>query len=251
MKSMRRRLPAPALAGTRPVPEQARPPVGATMSVVFALAVVATTLPAPAKADDTPAAPLPMPTIDFAMTGKSMRGAAMDLAHHDGKMRVELKKPGANATVISIIDLKSAKMLMLVPNMSHMAMEVELPPQYAALTMQGTGKKLGQAEVAGETCDLWQVDKAGSSNTVACITEDGIALRTQADVGGTSRTIFEAQSVTRAPQSASLFSFPPDVQIVQLDGKMLNNLPGALGNIGGLGALGGLLQQGQDALKGE
>ncbi len=249
MKSMRRRL--PALSGTQPVPELARPPIVVTMGAMLALAISATLLPIAAMAEDTPSAPLPMPTIDFAMTGQSMRGAAMDLAHHDGKMRVELKKPGADAAVISIIDLKSAKMLMLAPNMSHMAMEVELPPQYAALTMQGTGRKSGQAEVAGETCDLWEIDKAGSSNTIACITSDGIALRTQADVGGASRIIFEAQSVTRAPQNPDQFSFPPDVQIVQLGGKMLNNLPSALGNIGGLGALGGLLQQGQDALKGE
>lgn len=249
MKPMCRRLPALSLAP--PVCARAGRPVGRTISGVFALAMAALTLPVPALAEDTPSAPLPMPTIDYAMTGKSMRGAAMDLAHQNGKMRVELKKPGAAAAVISIIDLKSAKMLMRVPNMSHMAMEVDLPPQYAALTMQGTGRKAGQAEVAGETCDLWQVDQAGSSNTVTCITSDGIALRTQAEVGGTARTLFEAESVTRAPQNPSLFSFPPDVQIVQLDRKMLNNLPGVLGNIGGLGALGGILQQGQDALKGQ
>ena len=249
MKSMRRRL--PTLPGTRPVCERVPPRGRATMSAMLALALAVIALPASATEEGTPSAPLPMPSTDFAMTGKSMRGAAMDLSHHDGKMRVELKKPGADAAVISIIDLKSAKMLMLAPNMSHIAMEVELPPQYAALTMQGTGRKMGQAEVAGETCDLWQVEKAGSSNMVSCITSDGIALRTQADIGGTPRIMFEAESVTRAPQSPDKFSFGPEVQIVQLSGKMLNNLPGALGNIGGLGALGGLLQQGQDALKGE
>ncbi|MGQ3673533.1 hypothetical protein ACT6QG_14185 [Xanthobacter sp. TB0136] len=211
------------------------------------LVVCAAGILEPASAGEAASAPLPKPSVDYSMTAKSMRGARLEMSHHKGKMRVEMKKPGEDAVMTGIIDLETAKMLTLVPAMPNMAMEVELPPQYAATIKRGTGRKVGEAEVAGESCDLWHLDDTKTGETVTCITSDGIALRSHTEMGGAPRVLFEAERVTRAPQDPAKFSFPPEVQIIQLNAKTIKGIQSGIGALGGLGGLGGLLQQGQGA----
>ncbi|WP_454914870.1 hypothetical protein [Xanthobacter sediminis] len=163
--------------------------------------------------------PLPMPTADFGLKANLPRGAVMDMAYSQGKMRVEVAKPQVPGSMVGIIDLTARRMVMLSPQMPKVAVEIELPPEYVVGAMAGTGSKVGRAEVAGEPCDLWQVDPPTdrrSGATSACITADGIALRTEAEIQGTKVVLYEVASLKRGPQDPKLFELPPGAKVMKM-----------------------------------
>ncbi|MFG1394151.1 hypothetical protein [Xanthobacter agilis] len=178
------------------------------------------------------AEPLPFPTADFNLKANLPRNAVMEMAYSQGRMRVEMTKPNVPGSVVGIIDLNTHRMLMLSPQMPKVAVEIALPPEYVVGALAGTGSKVGRSEVAGESCDLWQVDppvdrKLGP--TTACITADGIALRTEAEIQGAKRTLYEVASLTRGPQDPKRFLLPPGVKVVKMpQGKFgsILGLPG-------------------------
>ena len=179
--------------------------------------------------------PVPLPTVDFALKASLRSGAAMDLAHSQGRMRVEMSGANIPGSIIGIIDLKARRMLVRAPNLPNMAVEIELPPEYALGALSGNGIRVGEGQVAGEVCDLWKLEPPGTSRigpTTACITPDGIAVRTEVEFQGRKQTVFEAQSLTRAPQDPKLFQLPPGVQVMKVPkGKI-----GAALGLPGLGA---------------
>jgi hypothetical protein len=59
--------------------------------------------------------------------------------------------------------------------------------------------------IAGQACTDWATAGAGTE-TVLCLTGDGVLLRVQA--GG--RTLVEANRVTYAPADPNLFAIPTD-----------------------------------------
>jgi len=65
--------------------------------------------------------------------------------------------------------------------------------------------------------------------TSACITPDGIALRTEAEIQGTTRVLYEVESLKRGPQDPGLFQLPPGVKVMKVPqgkfGSMLG-IPG-------------------------
>lgn len=177
--------------------------------------------------------PLPLPMTDFGLKADLPRGAVMDMAYSQGKMRVEMSKPDAPGSMVGIIDLKAHRMIMLSPQMPKVAVEIALPPEYVVGAMAGTGTKIGQSTVAGEPCNLWQVDPPTDRKmgpTQACITDDGIALRTEAEIKGTTRVLYEVTSLKRGTQDPKLFQVPPGVKVMKVPhgkfGSMLG-LPGA------------------------
>ena len=200
---------------------------------VFAVAVglLALGLPlgSPARAD-----PVPLPTSDFSLKADLKRGGTIDIAHSHGRMRVEIEKPNIPGSMVGIIDLNARSMLVRTPNLPNMAVEIELPPEYVLGALTGTGLRVGEDTVAGEACDLWKIDpqmKSALGPTIACITPDGIALRTVVEIKGTKQTVFEATSLTRAPQDQKQFQLPPGTQVMKVPkGKI-----GAALGIPGLG----------------
>lgn len=200
---------------------------------VFALTVgvLALSLPtlSPARAD-----PVPLPTTDFALKADLKRGGTIDIAHSQGKMRVEIQKPNIPGSMVGVIDLNARSMVVRTPNLPNMAVEIELPPEYVLGALTGTGLRVGEDTVAGEACDLWKVDpqmKSALGPTTACITPDGIALRTAVEIKGTRQVVFEATSLIRAPQDQKQFQLPPGTQVMKVPkGKI-----GAALGIPGLG----------------
>jgi hypothetical protein len=65
--------------------------------------------------------------------------------------------------------------------------------------------KRGDTVIAGQACTDWATAGAGTE-TVLCLTGDGVLLRVQA--GG--RTLVEANRVTYAPADPNLFAIPTD-----------------------------------------
>lgn len=76
-------------------------------------------------------------------------------------------------------------------------------------------RSAGQCEVAGEDGHLWRPREttAGVERT-ACITDDGIVLR----VTENELVLWEATSVQRGAQEASLFGVPQGYQLIDPDG---------------------------------
>lgn len=188
---------------------------------------------------------LPLPQADFALKADLKRGGTLDLAHSQGRMRIEIAKPSVPGTMVGLIDLSARTMVVRTANLPNMALEIELPAEYVLGALSGSGIRVGEDKVAGEACDLWKVDPQINSAlgpTTACITPDGIALRTEVVIKGRKQTVFEATALTRAPQDQKLFQLPPGVQVVQVPkGK----LGAALGLPGLAGALQGLAGGGQ------
>ncbi|MFG1376776.1 hypothetical protein [Xanthobacter autotrophicus] len=170
----------------------------------------------------------------------------MDVAHSQGKLRVEMTKPNVPGSIVGIIDLRARRMVVRTPNLPNMAVEIELPPEFALGILNGSGLRVGESQAAGEPCDLWKIDtpaggEAGGTAmgasvgpTTACITSDGIALRTEVEVQGKKQTVFEALKLTRAPQDPKLFQLPAGVQVMKVP-------KGKIGSALGLPGLGGPL----------
>ncbi len=181
-------------------------------------------------ADIAKAEPIPVPEIDFALKAKLQQGATMDLAHSGAKMRVLIAGPKLPSSTLGIIDMRTGKMLLMLPDIPKAAAEADAPPAYRLAMPSGDGVRMGPSEVAGQPCEIWRVDKTEVGGPAfACITPDGIPLRTEVDIKGQRQLVYEATSLTRAPQDKSLFQLPPGTQTFKVPPGAANLLKGLLG----------------------
>lgn len=171
---------------------------------------------------------LPMPQTDFALKAKVQQGTTMDLARSGNRLRIHLEGGKMPAPVLGIIDLKSFKMLMMLPDMPNAAVEAEVPPAYRSAFPRGEGEKVGADQVAGIDCEVWRVEKSADLKTPAfvCITADGIPLRTEVESKGKRQLVYEATALVRAPQKPDLFVPPPGTQVLKVPPGAANLLPG-------------------------
>lgn len=171
----------------------------------------------PARAE-----PIPLPTADFEATATTLGGATMTMHHSGDKARVEVD---VGVSITGIMDLKTRKMLMIgaIPGMSNMAMEIGIgDASYGQV--YGSGKRVGEDTVAGEPCQLWQMDAAKAEHdnkyvngpVIVCLSRDYIPLRTQATVDGKLKTITEVTQLKRVRQDPSLFVLPKDVKVMKM-----------------------------------
>ena len=177
-----------------------RRPVGQMLLTLLAL------WPAAAIA----AEPLPLPSVDYAAHGTFIGGGTMTIRHHGGTLRTDMTMPGTPMPMTGYFDLATKKALMVVSTPAGpMAMEVNLADQVGYGAMTGTGVREGRDAVAGEPCDIWRIETSRPEEPVrSCITADGIALRTDAVVGGKSQTVFEIAGVTRGAQNPADLRMP-------------------------------------------
>ncbi|MFK8253631.1 hypothetical protein [Ancylobacter terrae] len=173
---------------------------------------------------------LPLPKIDFALAGRTLGdNATVKMAHREGRIRLEIDVAGMPGGMTAFINPQRRRMIMLsdVPGMQNMAVEVELPEQYAFAGMPISGTRLGTDTVAGEACEVWRAAEKSEAGPVdACITADGIVLRTQATVRGKPQVVFEATEISRAPQDPKRFELPPGVKVTRMPKGMQSLLPG-------------------------
>lgn len=172
------------------------------------------------------AEPLPLPKIDYAVKAKMMGGMTMTSRHAGGKMRMEMSAPGMPVPMTAYIDLKTRKVITVlsVPGTSAMAVETDIGSEGASPVAVGEGRRVGTATVAGETCDLWQVEGKSSieqsMDAVACISSDGIPLRFEATIEGKRQTMLEVTEITRAPQDAKSMIPPANLKKMQMPAGM-------------------------------
>lgn len=172
------------------------------------------------------AEPVPMPQTDYAAKGRFAGGGEISVRHRAGKMRLDFTVAGAPVTMTGIVDLGSRKVLMTMPIPgAKTALEIDLADGGSFGQAVGEGRRTGSATVAGERCDTWEIDGKGAGKAVACVTADGIHLRTEVENDGKRQTVMEIGGLTRGPQDPKLFELPPGTQITKAPAGM-NVLPG-------------------------
>lgn len=172
--------------------------------------------------------PVPLPAIDYQAKAKLVHDGTMVIKHSNGRVRVEMEIPAAPQAIVGIINLKTKKMVMLVPipGMTTTAIEIDFGNDAAFGQVLGEGRMVGNASVAGERCALWEVAGGESKEkAVACLSADNIPLRTQARIDGKFQTIFEVTEITRTPQNPADFELPAGVRVMKLP-KGLKGIPG-------------------------
>ena len=179
------------------------------------------------------AEPIPLPNIDYQAKATMMGGSTVTLHHSGGKMRMEIQPHGLPQAITGIMDLPAHKMIMIgaVPGMSNMAMEIDIGKDASYGQVVGEGKRVGTATVAGESCELWEVESKTSLNAgpiTTCLSRDNIPLRTEATFEGKHRTVMEVTELQRARQDPALFVLPSNIQVMKLP-KGVMPVPGTPG----------------------
>lgn len=173
------------------------------------------------------AEPLPMPSVDYSSKATVAGGATMLTRHANGKLRVEMQVPGMPKPMTSFIDLKAKKGVTVVeqPGMPSMAMEIEFGDGEEFGVAVGQGKRVGSATVAGEPCELWEIEsdtkEVKNAAAVTCITSDSIPLRMEATIDGKREVVLEVTELNRAPQDPKLLSPPANLKVMRMPKGML------------------------------
>ncbi|WP_428032367.1 hypothetical protein [Ancylobacter sp.] len=174
------------------------------------------------------AEPMPAPAVDYRARAKAPRGIEMELAHREGRLRIEIESDGLSNGMVSLIDLAKHGMVVLVevPGMDRMAVEMDLPPGFSFSDAARQGTRTGTGQALGEACDLWRFDtKALNQPVESCVTADGIVLRTTATLGGKPVVLFEVTEFERVPQDPAIFTLPKGVKVRKLPPGMRGLLP--------------------------
>ena len=181
------------------------------VAIVAALSLVAV----PALAE-----PVPLPSVDYVASGNMGNRGTLTVRHHGDKLRTDMQMAAMPVPTLIIVDLKTHKAVihMPLPGVAG-AMEVDLGDAGGLGPVAGEGTKSGTATVGGEPCDLWQMTSRKTTNELtACITADGIHLRTEVTVEGTRQVLMEMTEVKREAQDPGLFELPPGIPIIRQPG---------------------------------
>lgn len=175
------------------------------------------------------AEPVPLPTVDYAVRAKILNDGKAFLQHSNGKMRIEMEFPTVAEPVVGLVDMRTKKMVMLVPipGLTTTAIEIDFGDNASFGQVLGDGRRVGNDTVAGESCTLWEVTTKEEKidKAVVCLGRDNIPLKTQATIEGKVRTVFEATEISRAPQDPKQFELPKGVRVMKLP-KGLKGIPG-------------------------
>jgi hypothetical protein len=170
---------------------------------------------------------LPEPGADYWTKAKMTGGMTIEYRHSKGKVRMEMRAPGMNETMVGYFDVKSRKgiMVMSMPGMPPMAIESGLDGEGQVGVAGGKGERIGSDRVAGEACDLWKPEMNNAEEKrmdgVACITRDGIMLRMVGNLEGKRQTIFEVTELSRAAQDMKLLTPPAGLKPMQIPKGMM------------------------------
>ena len=196
MMSRMRLLPLAALLLATPALAQDRPRLEPTRDVGVTYRLVGAPEPAPGQAQ--PPGPMQV-TLAWNAAGRQAR-----MTNPDGSYLLADLTAGRGY----IISDQHREYIVLPPPPPNGGVPGLLPPG-ATFTRQG------QEQVAGQECTVWRVAFQGS-NGRACITADGIVLRSVGSMGqGQSEAGLEAESVVYAPQPTSLFALPSGYRAMQ------------------------------------
>jgi hypothetical protein len=100
--------------------------------------------------------------------------------------------------------------------MRGMDQEIENPADSWGADTAATATRTGSCSVAGENGSEWTQTGQDGVPHAACVTDDGIILRSKEG----ERTLWETTSVQRGAQDAALFAMPAGVQTIDVGAMM-------------------------------
>lgn len=169
----------------------------------------------PAAAQDRPP---DVPTRDVSVTyqiqggqpGGGPQTIRMSYKVAGDKMRID------EGQVESTIMDGSAKRTLVLNNQQRTYFQVPFDPQQerGAMPPGLTFTRAGNETVAGQPCTVWRAQE-GSNSSTACLTGDGVMLRTEQPGPGNATQRMTATSVDYSPQSDGLFAPPAGFRRVQ------------------------------------
>lgn len=159
---------------------------------------------------------LPQPSVDFEARAILGNSGKATFRHHGGKVRVDARPTGVPVMITAIVDVTAGKALVAIPG-QRSAFEVDLNQDTNYGLLAGTGRKTGTSHViAGEPCETWEVRAEGVDfPAFACITADGVMLRSEATIRDKAVVLMEVVTINRIEQEERLFSMPADYTIVR------------------------------------
>lgn len=156
-------------------------------------------------------------TVTYRLSGTE--GALMRRAWlaAEARLRVEFgPEPGRGG--YTIIDGRGKRALM-VSDVARTVVILPLPAeaglQDPALRADARFHREGRDRLAGANCTVWRIERAEAPLARACITADGVLLRSETDIEG-HRIGREAIKVHYAPQEPAHFRPPADYATVDL-----------------------------------
>ena len=177
--------------------------------LAFAMALLAT----PALAQDRP--PL-FPTRDVAVTyrmsGGPQSGVEMTMSWHAAGQQMRVDMPGGLGFMVA--DQQNQRGFMV---MEAQRMIMDIPMAQAAGAQEAMRNarftRGGNDSVAGTACTNWTYETPQQQGT-ACITADGVMLRSQTSMAGQQLTM-EAVRVNYGPQDPARYQRPQGYQAMQ------------------------------------
>jgi hypothetical protein len=172
--------------------------------------------------------PVPMPGVAYEAQANMLGGrGTASFRHQDGRVRMDMNMTGLPAAITGVLDISQRKMVMMLPMPgTRSAVEIDMTEELGFGASHGSGIRGGQDTVIGETCDLWTIAAPKAEGPVtACITSDGITLRTQATVRGKVETVMEVTALKRGPQDEAQFQLPADLRIMKMPGGLKGLIP--------------------------
>lgn len=114
----------------------------------------------------------------------------------------------------SIVVMKDEKAYMEVPYRNKSVRDPLLPDN--ATTIRGP-----EETVAGTRCVTWQIQTA-TGTSLACVTEDGVVLRSSA---GGNKDVMEATAVQYVTQQPAIFEVPAGFQKMEIPTSLMAQQP--------------------------
>ena len=194
-----------------------RPLIPALLAVFAAL---------PATAQDRP---ILYPTRDvsvlYRFTGPQADGQEMRVSWLSAEQKLRTDMPGGMGW--AVLDRRSQRAFMVM-DAQRVVMQMPLGgaggaggPALPEIGEKARFTRGGDATVAGHSCTIWRFQE-GQNSGEACITKDGVMLRSSGSYDG-HRGGMEARQVTYGAQDAARFRPPGGYRVVQMPGAM----PGA------------------------
>lgn len=183
------------------------------MRRIAAPALAAAILAGPAFAQDRP--PL-FPTRDVAvtyrMTGGPQPGVEMSMSWLASGQRMRADMPGGMGFMVAD---QQAQRSFMVMEAQRMIMDIPMAQAAGAQeAMRNARFTRGAGDtVAGTACTIWRYETPQQNGT-ACITADGVMLRSQASMGG-QQVSMEAVRVDYAAQDPARYERPQGYQTMQ------------------------------------
>lgn len=184
-----------------------------TMRRLAALAFATACLAGPAQAQDRP--PL-FPTRDVAvtyrMTGGPQSGVEMSMSWLANGQRMRVDVPGGMGFMVA--DQQNQRGFMVMEQ-QRMIMDIPMAQAAGQQEMMRNARFTRGANdtVAGTACTIWTYETPQQRGT-ACITADGVMLRSQASMGAQQLTM-EAVRVDYAAQNPARYERPQGYQTMQ------------------------------------